>query len=366
MTARNDRILPVHKDGTWIYDIQITDRFEGFAEALKNADIDGCRLCIVTDSHVAPLYAEEVKKVCGDGFSQVEVFVFPAGEAHKNLDTVRRLYEFLIQKHFDRKDVLIALGGGVTGDLTGYTAATYLRGIRFVQVPTTLLSQVDSSIGGKTGVDFDSYKNMVGAFHMPKLVYMNLNTLRTLPEREFSCGMAEIIKHGFIKDAEYLSDLLSHADEILRHEYEHLANMIEHSCKIKRAVVEMDPYEKGERMLLNFGHTLGHAIEKLMDFQMLHGECVAVGSVAAAWLSMHRGYISRTEYDTVRQAVHTFGLPDNIIGLKAEEILMASKSDKKMEGGRIKFILLHNIGDAYVDRSVTDKELLAALKEIEG
>lgn len=348
MTTAKDRVLPVHKDGQWIYDIRISDSFEGLCDALKQADISGCRLCIVTDSNVAPLYAQEVKDVCVDSFAQVEIYQFPAGEENKNLNTVRDLYEFLILKHFDRKDVLLALGGGVTGDLTGFAAATYLRGIRFVQVPTTLLAQVDSSIGGKTGVDFDAYKNMVGAFHMPKLVYMNLNTLKTLSDQQFACGMAEIIKHGFIKDKTYLEHVMECSDRILSHEYDALAEMIGRSCEIKRAVVENDPYEQGERMLLNFGHTLGHAIEKLMDFRMLHGECVSVGCVAAAWLSMKRGEIDQKAYEAVREASLRFHLPVSIQGLKAEDILAASKSDKKMESGKIKFILLHAIGEAYV------------------
>jgi len=258
------------------------------------------------------------------------------------------------------------LGGGVTGDLTGYTAATYLRGIRFVQVPTTLLSQVDSSIGGKTGVDFDCYKNMVGAFYMPKLVYMNLDTLHTLPDREFSCGMAEIVKHGIIKDKDYFNDLTKNSDKILARDFVYLADMIEKSCKIKRDVVERDPFEQGDRMLLNFGHTLGHAVEKNMNFKMLHGECVSVGSAAAAWLSVQKGMIPAEDYVKICDTMKLFGLPCRISGIKAEDILAATKSDKKMESGTIRFILLHSIGDAYVDRTVTDEEMLMALKEIEG
>lgn len=366
MTASELRVLPVHKDGQHIYDIRITDSFEYFEEALKDAGIGGCRLCIVSDSNVAPLYADLLKMACGTGFSEIKTYVFPAGEEHKNLDTVKSLYEFLILNKFERKDVLIALGGGVTGDLTGFTASTYLRGIRFVQVPTTLLAQVDSSIGGKTGVDFDSYKNMVGAFYMPKLVYMNLHTLDTLPEREFACGMAEIIKHGIIKDRAYYDMIAEHSEEILAHDRAYLADMIGRSCEIKRGVVERDPFEQGERMLLNFGHTLGHAIEKLMDFQMLHGECVAVGTVAAAYIALNRGLIGSDDYDSIKNVLTLYGLPCNIGGLQMEDILQVTRSDKKMESGKIKFILLNAIGDAYVDKMVTDKEMLMALKEIEG
>jgi len=358
-------MLAVHKNNEWIYDIIINDSFDHIAEALEQADVKGCRLCIVSDSNVAPLYADEIASLCREQFTEVKSFVFPAGEENKNLKTVQSLYEFLIQNHFDRKDVLLALGGGVVGDLTGFTAATYLRGIRFVQVPTSLLAQVDSSIGGKTGVDFESYKNMVGAFHMPALVYMNINTLKTLPEEQFACGMAEIIKHGFIKDIEYLDYVEEHAESIKGRDYSVLSRMIIRSCEIKRAVVENDPFEKGERMLLNFGHTLGHAIEKLMDFRLLHGQCVAIGSVAAAWISMNKGLIDEASCEKVRRIFSMFDLPVSYSGITPEEILEISRSDKKMENGKIKFILLRELGDAFVDRNVTDLELLAALKETE-
>ena len=366
MTERKDRILPVHRDGKKIYDIRMTGSFDGLSEALKEAGIYGSKICIVADSNTSALYASQVKMACESAAVEVFVYTFPAGEEHKNLDTVRSLYTFLIQNHFDRNDVLAALGGGVTGDLTGFAAATYLRGIRFVQIPTSLLSQVDSSIGGKTGVDFDQYKNMVGAFHMPQLVYMNLGTLKTLSDQQFCSGMGEIIKHGFIRDAAYLNDILEHREELMNRDYDTLVRIVGRSCEIKRDVVEQDPYEKGERALLNFGHTLGHAIEKLKNFTMLHGECVAAGCVAAAYLSMKRGNIDQASYEKVRSAVKAFHLPLTFEGISCEDILEATKSDKKMENGHIKFILLHQIGDAYIDRTLTDHELTEALKEIEG
>ena len=200
--------LDVKKDGSFCYSIRFEKNFSYLAEEIVELGFSGHKLCIVTDSNVAPLYLEEVKTVLGMKFDQVFDFIIPAGEQNKTLDNVKKLYEHLILNHFDRKDCLIALGGGVIGDMTGYAAATYLRGIDFIQVPTTLLSQVDSSIGGKTGVDFDSYKNMVGAFHMPRLVYMNLSVLNTLSNEQFSCGMGEILKHGLIKNASFYEWLL--------------------------------------------------------------------------------------------------------------------------------------------------------------
>lgn len=356
--------LDVKKDGSFCYSIRFEKDFSFLAEEMEALGFQGHRLCIVTDSHVAPFYLEEVKEELGRKFSKVCEFVIPAGEQHKTLDNVQKIYEHLILNHFDRRDCLIALGGGVIGDMTGYAAATYLRGIDFVQAPTTLLSQVDSSIGGKTGVDFDSYKNMVGAFHMPRLVYMNLSVLNTLTPEQFSCGMGEILKHGLIKNREYFEWCADHAEKIQERDYETLLSMIKESCKIKRDVVEKDPTEKGERALLNFGHTLGHAVEKLKNFEMLHGQCVAVGCMAAMKLSAIRGNLSEQEISYVQSCFEKFHLPVCVTGITAREILNISKSDKKMEAGKIKFVLLHEIGNAYVERNVSDDELIAAADSV--
>lgn len=360
--------LTVHRDGNAIYDIVIESSFERLGEELSALGVNGKKLCIVTDSTVAPLYMEQVREQLLIWCAQVDVFTFPAGEEYKNLDTVKKLYEFLILKRYDRSDVLVALGGGVVGDLCGYTAATYLRGVRFIQIPTTLLSQVDSSIGGKTGVDFDAYKNMVGAFHMPILVYTNTATLLTLTQEQFCCGMGEIIKHGLIKSREYYQWIENHKDRILARDPAVCETMILESDKIKRAVVEQDPTEKGERALLNFGHTLGHAIEKLMQFQLMHGQCVALGCASAAYLSAKRGEIAMEEVDQIRNMLGQFGLPSALgdWGLNPEDIIAATKNDKKMESGKIKFVLLHQIGNAYVDRTVTDDEMMNAVRWLLG
>jgi 3-dehydroquinate synthase len=356
--------IAVNRDGAYCYSIWLEPDFENIREALESLQTKEKKLCIVTDDAVAPLYAEKLIQVLKPCCKKISLFVFKAGECNKTLDTVRALYEHLILEKFDRKDMLVALGGGVVGDLTGFAAATYLRGIDFIQVPTTLLSQVDSSIGGKTGVDFDAYKNMVGAFHMPKLVYMNLETLKTLPKRQFSAGMAEIIKHGLIQDEEYFWWLTENAENIMDGQYEVLRTMISASCQIKRHVVEVDPTEKGIRAWLNFGHTAGHAVEKLMDFQLYHGECVAIGCVAAAWLSWKRGFLTKADYDKIREAFVQFELPVQVVGVKPEDVLKTTKLDKKMEGGRIKFVLLKQIGEAFVTKDVEDEELLQAIQQI--
>ena len=352
--------LDVKKDGSFCYSIKFEKNFDQLADEIAKLGFLGHKLCIITDSNVAPFYLKEVINVLKERFNQIYEYVLPAGEEFKTLDQVKNIYEYLILHHFDRKDCLIALGGGVIGDMTGFTAATYLRGIDFIQVPTTLLSQVDSSIGGKTGVDFDSYKNMVGAFHMPRLVYMNLSVLNTLTEEQFSCGMGEILKHGLIKNREYLEWCVNHADRIKSRDFDTMLHMISESCKIKRDIVEKDPTEQGDRALLNFGHTLGHAVEKLMNFTMLHGQCVAVGCVAAMQISVSRGLISLEKLTHLEACFQKFGLPTRIEGITPEKILEISKSDKKMEAGMIKFILLEDIGRAYIDKTVTDQELLEA------
>ena len=357
--------LPVTLDGKVIYHIKLTDSFQGLAEELKQLGYQADqKICIISDSNVAKLYAETVKNILTKSFPQIFCYEFQAGEASKNTDTVNGVYEFLIQNHFDRHDLMIALGGGVVGDLTGFTAATYLRGIRFIQVPTTLLSQVDSSIGGKTGVDFRAYKNMVGAFHQPKLVYMNMSTLLSLDTRLFNSGFGEIIKHGLIKDAAYYRWLQNNAAKIQAKDYDALEQMIAGSCNIKREVVELDPTEQGDRALLNFGHTLGHAIEKLMNFQLYHGECVVLGMIAALNISVTRGHITQAEYDDAIQMFKDYAFPTNVTGISIDDVIRVSKSDKKMEANQIKFILLKQIGNAYIDRTVTDDEMKRSLTDI--
>ena len=358
--------MDVKKDGQFCYHIYLEPDFAKLPEAVEPLNIKERKLCIVADSTTAALYGAELKEILKETCTYVSMFVFPAGEVNKTLNTVRDLYEHLILEKFDRKDMLVALGGGVVGDLTGFAAATYLRGIGFIQIPTTLLSQVDSSIGGKTGVDFDAYKNMVGAFHMPRLVYMNLNVLKTLPDRQFACGMGEIIKHGLIQDSDYLEKLSTYQREIREKNYAALLWMVAGSCKIKRHVVEEDPTEQGIRAWLNFGHTIGHSVEKLKDFTLCHGECVAIGCAAAAWMSWKRGLISEKEKEAAEQLLLAYQLPVRVKGLKPEDIVKTTKLDKKMDAGKVKFVLLKKIGEAFVTRDVEDEELLRASRYVCG
>lgn len=356
--------LLVKREGDFHYPICFEKDFSGLTRVLKEEGLAGRRFCIVSDTNVAPIYAYKVEEALKETSAEVFSFVFEAGERNKNLDTVQELYRILIEEGMDRKGILVALGGGVVGDLTGFCAATYLRGIDFIQIPTTLLAQVDSSVGGKTGVDFQQYKNMVGAFHQPRLVYMNMSTIETLPANEFVCGMGEILKTGLICDAEFFRFVTENAAEIKKLDVSMLSKMIRRCCEIKAGVVERDPKEQGERALLNLGHTVGHAVEKLKDFQLLHGQCVGIGLIAAAYLSLKRGLLTGEEYKEIRQSCALYELPLAVEGLKESDVLAATKKDKKMEQGRIKFILMDGIGKSFIDNTVSDEELLAAVREI--
>lgn len=359
-----ETILQVKRNDEFYYPIAFRKDFQDLPNQLEALDLQNRKYCIVTDSNVGPIYLEAVKKELEKVTDIVITITLPAGEENKTLAQIQNIYEQLIKAHFDRKDVLFALGGGVVGDMTGYAAATYLRGIDFVQIPTTLLAQVDSSIGGKTGVDFLQYKNMVGAFHQPRLVYMNVHTLDTLSEELFSCGMGEVLKHGLIRDFSYFEWLKENREKILSLDEESLIKMIYQSCVIKKTVVENDPTEKGERAVLNMGHTVGHAVEKLKDFKLLHGQCVAIGTVCACYLSWKRNNITEEEYKSILDGLKAYRLPIKVQGLKTDEVLITTKSDKKMEHGKIKFILLDKMGHAYINKTVTDEEIKEAIQVI--
>ena len=358
--------MRVYREGEFDYQIVWEEDFSHLAEEIKKLNLSCGKICIVSDDTVASLYGEQVKNALTCLNIEIDIFTVPAGEENKNLETVKSLYSYLIEHKYGRKDILIALGGGVTGDLTGYAAATYLRGIDFIQIPTTLLAQVDSSVGGKTGVDFNQYKNMVGAFHQPRLVYMNLNTLKTLPDDQFASGMGEVLKSGLIRDGKFYEWTINHMSEIQERIYPVLVKMIKKCCEIKSAVVESDPIEQGERAVLNLGHTIGHAVEKQMNFKLLHGHCVALGTIAAAYISFKREYLSTEEFYEIRDMNVGFDLPIFFEGLSSKDVLAATKSDKKMINGQIKFILLKKIGQAYIDTTVTDEEMLDAINFING
>ena len=358
------KTITVDVTGTLNYDIRITDGFQELTQLLKPFLSEKKKAAVITDSNVSGLYSENIEEAVRSLGNDCYTFVFDAGEENKDLDTVQDLYAFLIKNKFERRDILIALGGGVVGDLTGFAAATYLRGVDFIQIPTTLLAQTDSSIGGKTGVDFRGFKNMVGAFHQPRLVYMNMDTLKTLDNRQFLSGLGEVIKAALIKDFDFFEWIEASKEKISNRDNKTLEEMIYRACLIKRNVVENDPKEKGERALLNFGHTLGHAIEKCANFSYFHGECVVLGMKAALFMSKERGEISGKEYKRILDLFDCFGYTLSVSGLSKDEIISTARSDKKMEAGVIKFILLEKPGEAVIKKDVTEDEMSRALDEV--
>ena len=350
--------LQVNIDNGKNYLIEISDNsFEKLNRGIDEAT-KGQKRLIVISKKVYDLYYTRLN------FSEDELFILKDGEKEKNYKNYLKIIEKAVELGLTRKDAMVAVGGGVAGDLTGFAASTYMRGIDFIQVPTTLLAQVDSSVGGKTGVDFQQYKNMVGAFHQPRLVYMNMSTLSSLPAEQFACGMGEILKTGLICDEEFFRFVCREQKEIKKLDMKRIARMVRKCCEIKAGVVERDPKEQGERALLNLGHTVGHAVEKLKNFTLLHGQCVGAGLVAAAYLSMKRGLLTEEEYQEIRQGCADYDLPVHVDGLIPEEVLLATKKDKKMEQGHIKFILMDGIGKSFIDKTVTDEELLSCIQEI--
>lgn len=358
------KLIQVKEHGTPIYDIRIEHNYNALKEVFSSLHTSGHRICIVSDTTIGHFYMQEVVDIAKDYASVVETFTLKPGEQYKNLESVYQLYEYLITSKFDRKDFLVALGGGVVGDLTGYVAATYLRGISFIQLPTTLLSMVDSSIGGKTGVDFQAYKNMIGAFKQPKAVYINTSTLKTLNDRLYFSGFGEVTKYGYIQDKEFDLWIRENIEKLCQRDLNTLEYMIYRSCDNKRVVVEEDPKEQGIRATLNFGHTLGHAIEKMMHFKLLHGECISIGMIAAAYISHKRGYLSMKDIEQMKHTLTQLRLPISVKNLDEEELIEITKNDKKMEAGKIKFILLEEIGKSRIDSTVTTEEILEGFHSI--
>lgn len=309
----------------------------------------GGRYMVVTNVTVRPLYEERVVASLRRTGAEVSSLSLPDGEAYKTWHTLNAIYDALLAQHCDRRTVLVALGGGVIGDMTGFAAATYMRGVPFIQIPTTLLAQVDSSVGGKTAINHPRGKNMIGAFYQPTHVFADVETLKTLPPREVSAGMAEVVKHGLIRDADFFQWCERHADRLLAGDVEALTHAVTRSVQIKAAVVAADPTEQGVRAHLNLGHTFGHALEAALGYgNWLHGEAVGCGLVLAADLSMRLGFLYPEAVDRVRRCVRALNLPVSIPGLSAEELLEHMRVDKKVEAGKLRFVVLRDIGVAEV------------------
>lgn len=317
------------------------------------------RVVVVTNTTVAPLYLEKLSQVLKNQYIHVDTVILPDGESFKNMDTLNLLLTRLLELKVERKTTLMALGGGVIGDIVGFAAAVYLRGIPFIQIPTTLLAQVDSSVGGKTAVNHPLGKNMIGVFYQPKAVVIDTSTLKTLPARELSAGLAEVIKYGLIRDVAFLDWIESHSDEIWSLSPQALAAVVYRSCWHKAQIVAEDESEQGVRALLNLGHTFGHAIEAAMGYGVwLHGEAVAAGTVMAATLSARAGWLSKEDVQRIERLMQAARLP--IRGpsrVQVEEYLSLMQGDKKVEAGQLRLILLKSLGEGCI---VTwqDRELL--------
>ena len=307
------------------------------------------RVALITNTTVGPLYQHKLAdSLVAHGVDVVAV-VLPDGESHKDWRTLNGIFDVLIENRCERGTTILALGGGVVGDIAGFAAATYQRGVPFVQVPTTLLAQVDSSVGGKTAINHPNGKNMIGAFYQPRAVIADTDTLRTLPKRELAAGLAEVIKYGLIRDCVFLEWIEANIERLLSRNAEALAYAIERSCQIKAEVVEVDERENGIRAHLNFGHTFGHAIEAGTGYDTwLHGEAVAAGMVLATQLSHRLGYVSGSDADRVTTLLERAGLPVRAPGMGRDRYLELMAHDKKVEGGRLRFVLLEKLGKAVI------------------
>jgi 3-dehydroquinate synthase len=311
-------------------------------------------ILVVSNEVVAPLHGDMALATLRD-VARTTLLSLPDGEGTKRWDSVSRILDALVAHGADRKSVVVALGGGVIGDLAGFAASVYMRGIRVVQVPTTLLAQVDSSVGGKTGINHPSGKNLIGTFHQPSVVVADTDVLQTLPSRELAAGLAEVLKHGLLADAKYFEEVVADLPALRDREVAALARAVGRSCEIKAGVVGRDERESGERALLNLGHTFGHAIESLTGYgQWLHGEAVGCGMVLAADMSRRLGLITERDVRTVQHAVALAGLPPRIEGLGVDEALRSMRGDKKAEAGAARYIVLEAIGRA-AQRAVPDQ-----------
>jgi len=339
----------------------LLDAGASLVEQLVNSGV-GRQVTIVTDEIVKPLWLARVLDALAGETMQVDVFTMADGEVEKSLANYSRLIDFLISHRHNRTTTLLALGGGVVGDLTGFAAATYQRGVGFIQLPTTLLAQVDSSVGGKTAVNHPGGKNLIGAFYQPKVVIADLDTLSTLPDRQLRAGFAEVLKYGVIFDGDFFQWLADHVDALLDRDLDSLAHAVERSCQIKAEVVAQDERETGIRAILNFGHTFGHALEALTQYsELLHGEAVAIGIVMAADLSARQGLLSVDEAQKIKALVRAFALPVAGPAVVIEEMQKMMGMDKKVVDGTLRLVLTPAIGAALVTEEIDSSALRATL-----
>ncbi len=327
-------------------------------KALEKFEFSG-RLALVSNPTVYGLYGKTVSQSIADSGFELTEIIIPDGEEYKNLAWVEKIYEELLKARLDRRSALLALGGGVIGDITGFAASTYMRGIDFVQVPTTLLAQVDSSVGGKTGVNHPMGKNMIGSFWQPRLVWADTGTLKSLPDRQYLAGIAEVIKYGVIWDEEFFVFLEKNRDKVLGLEDGSVANIVRRSCEIKAEVVSRDERESGMRAILNYGHTIGHAIETAGGYgKHLHGEAVAIGMCLEARLAQAKGLIGAEQSGRIESLVRSYGLPFELPADIDPAVLFPSMElDKKTVAGELRFVLPEGIGRVRIQRGVAREDV---------
>ena len=327
------------------YDILIEAGISETVPKLLKKKAYGNKYAIITDSKVAKLYGQKLKNSLNKAGIVAEIFSFPEGEKSKHLSTVEKLADQMIEKKFDRKDAIIALGGGVPGDIGGFLASIFMRGIPFIQIPTTLLAMVDSSVGGKTGVDLQSGKNLIGTFNQPKLVLIDNNYLKTLATKQIRSGLAEVIKYGIIEDENLFSFIEKNIDKIISLEAVALNTIIQRSVEIKAKIVEKDEKESGKRMILNYGHSFGHALEKMSNYSLLHGHAISIGMVIINKMAVEKGMMKEKDAERIRQLLKKADLPTTTM---KKPDLKDLASDKKKDGDMIKLIFASKIGKAII------------------
>jgi 3-dehydroquinate synthase len=346
------------------YDISIGNNIlDGIGDALKSLNLSP-KVALVSNPTVLELYGERVSNSVKEAGFDLLTVTIPDGEEYKDLLWLQHIYDELLSHKLDRSSALIALGGGVIGDMTGFAASTYMRGVAYIQVPTTLLAQVDSSVGGKTGVNHKLGKNMIGTFWQPRLVWVDIETLRTLPRRELLAGLAEVIKYGVIYDRELVDFLADNKDRVLDLDSAALAHIVQRSCEIKAEVVAKDEREAGLRAILNYGHTIGHAIETVTEYKrFLHGEAVALGMYLEARLSGMLGLIDEAEVIKIKGVIDSYGLPsEKPASINAHSIFLSMQLDKKAVAGELKFILPEKIGSVRIHKGVSENQLREVLR----
>ncbi len=364
MKANMKNINVKIKEDSFSYPIIIDHNLTIKIPQLIKNKYQGNKIFVVTDNNVNDIYGEKIKKILKENGFKVTFYVLPAGEKAKSFKYLKKGYDLLVENNFHRDHLIMALGGGVVGDLAGFLAATFMRGIDLIQVPTTLLAQVDSSVGGKTAINHQQGKNLIGSFYQPEMVIINIDFLKTLPLRELKTGLAEVIKHGIIADREYFDFLLENKDLVYNLKPDIMARVISRSCEIKGEIVSRDQKEKGERVLLNYGHNIAHALEAITDYgHFTHGEAVAIGIRGETRLSWKNNFIEKEQLEIVENILDLYDLKSSLpANINTENLYQAMWHDKKVKKSTINWVLLKDIGRAFAAGGISKNKILEVLE----